>query len=161
MTHLLTRWHLVALLVLVADQAAKTFVDLNTQLGWTHRVTDYFNLVHVLNPGAAFSFLAGAGGWQRWFFLGIALLVSAWLIWMLTKPRNSAEALSFSLILGGALGNAYDRAARGQVIDYLDFHLAGWHWPAFNLADVAITAGAVLMVLASFVQSRSAAPVRG
>jgi signal peptidase II len=135
-------------------------VDLNTHLGWNYRVTDFFNLVHVLNPGAAFSFLAGAGGWQRWFFLAIALAVSAWLTWMLTRPRDKSEALSFSLILGGALGNAYDRAARGQVIDYLDFHLAGWHWPAFNLADVAITVGAVLLVIASFLQSRSAAPAR-
>jgi signal peptidase II len=160
MTPRITRWHFIALLVLAADQAAKTLVDLNTPLGWTHRVADFFNLVHVLNPGAAFSFLAGAGGWQRWFFLSIAIAVSAWLIWMLTRPRDKSEALSFSLILGGALGNAYDRAARGQVIDYLDFHLAGWHWPAFNLADVAITGGAALLVIASFVQSRTAAPAR-
>jgi signal peptidase II len=161
MTLRITRWHFIAVVVLAADQAAKTLVDLNTHLGWNYRVTDFFNLVHVLNPGAAFSFLAGAGGWQRWFFLAIALAVSAWLTWMLTRPRDKSEALSFSLILGGALGNAYDRAARGQVIDYLDFHLAGWHWPAFNLADVAITVGAVLLVIASFLQSRSAAPARG
>lgn len=156
-TFRINRWHFVALLALLVDQAAKTAVDLKTPLGWTYRVTDFFNLVHVLNPGAAFSFLASAGGWQRWFFLAIALAVSAWLIWMLSKPRATSEALSFSLILGGALGNAFDRAARGQVVDYLDFHLAGWHWPAFNLADVAITIGAVLMVMASLMPSRDRA----
>lgn len=161
-TSRINRWHFIALLALAADQAAKTAVALNTPLGWTYRLTDFFNLVHVLNPGAAFSFLAGAGGWQRWFFLAIAIVVSSWLIWMLTKPRETSESLSFSLILGGALGNAFDRAARGQVVDYLDFHLGGWHWPAFNLADVAITAGAILMVLASFRSNSDGAskPVR-
>lgn len=145
----LTQWHLLALLVFASDQAIKSLVDLNTPVGWTYPVTGSFNLVHVLNQGAAFSFLADAGGWQRWFFLAVAVAVSAWLTWMLSKPRGSTEALSFSLILGGALGNALDRAARGQVVDYLDFHLGGWHWPAFNLADVAIVAGAVLMVVTS------------
>lgn len=146
----LTYWHLLALLVFASDQAIKSLVDLNTPEGWTHRVTGFFNLVHVLNPGAAFSFLADAGGWQRWFFLAIAVAASAWLTWTLSAPRGTTEALSFSLILGGALGNALDRAVRGQVVDYLDFHLGGWHWPAFNLADVAIVAGAVLMVVTSF-----------
>lgn len=145
----MTRWHVFALLVFVADQAIKTLVDLNTPLGWTYPVSGFLNLVHVLNPGAAFSFLADAGGWQRWFFLAIAVSASAWLTWMLAGPRDSGEALSFSLILGGALGNALDRATRGQVIDYLDFHVQGWHWPAFNLADVAIVVGAALMVFAS------------
>lgn len=153
----LTYWHLLALLVFVSDQATKSLVDLNTPVGWTYPVTGFFNLVHVLNPGAAFSFLADAGGWQRWFFLAIAVAASSWLAWMLSKSRDSTEALSFSLILGGALGNALDRAVRGQVIDYLDFHLGGWHWPAFNLADVAIVAGAVLMVVTSFLpRGRSA-----
>lgn len=153
----LNYWHLLALLVFGSDQAIKSFVDLNTLEGWTYPVTGFFNLVHVLNPGAAFSFLAGAGGWQRWFFLAIAVAASAWLAWMLSKSRESTEALSFSLILGGALGNALDRALRGQVIDYVDFHLGGWHWPAFNLADVAIVAGAALMVAVSFLPRRTAA----
>lgn len=158
-THRITRWHVVALFVFVADQVAKTAVDLNTPLGWTYRVSDFFNFVHVLNPGAAFSFLADAGGWQRWFFLSIAVAASVWLAWMLAKPRVSAEALSFSLILGGALGNALDRAARGQVVDYLDFHVQGWHWPAFNLADVAIVVGAALMVFSSLLTKRSMSSV--
>ena len=151
----MTRWHGLALLVFIADQAVKTLVDLNTPLGWTYPVAGFFNLVHVLNPGAAFSFLADAGGWQRWFFLAIAIAASAWLTWMLAKPQDPRESLSFSLILGGALGNGLDRAVRGRVIDYLDFHFQGWHWPAFNLADVAITVGAGLMVLASLLSKRN------
>jgi signal peptidase II len=118
-------------------------------LGWSHEVTSFFNLVHVLNPGAAFSFLAGAGGWQRWFFLAIALAASAWLVWLLARPLREFEGLSYSLILGGALGNAFDRAVRGQVIDFLDFHLRGWHWPAFNIADMAIVVAAIALVLQS------------
>lgn len=143
------RWYSVALIVLAIDQAAKAFIDLKTPLGWSLEVTTFFNLVHVLNPGAAFSFLAGAGGWQRWFFMAIALGASIWLAWMLARPARRLEALAYSLILGGALGNAFDRAARGQVIDYLDFHVRGVHWPAFNVADMAITGGAVALVAAS------------
>ena len=143
-------WYSSAIAVVVIDQAAKSYIDLMTPLGWSREVTSFFNLVHVLNPGAAFSFLAGAGGWQRWFFLAIALSASAWLIWMLSKPLRKLESLSYSLILGGAVGNAFDRAARGHVIDYLDFHLRGWHWPAFNIADVAIVSGAAALVLLSF-----------
>lgn len=147
-------WFSLAFAVLAADQAAKSTIDATTPLGWSHPVTSFFNLVHVLNPGAAFSFLAGAGGWQRWFFLAIAIAASVWLIWMLRQPRQRSESLAFSLILGGALGNAFDRALRGHVIDYLDFHFAGWHWPAFNVADIAITLGAACLVLASFTASR-------
>ncbi|MCY1170166.1 Lipoprotein signal peptidase [compost metagenome] len=147
-------WFSLAFVVLAADQAAKSTIDATTPLGWSHPVTSFFNLVHVLNPGAAFSFLAGAGGWQRWFFLAIAIAASLCLIWMLRQPRPRGESLAFSLILGGALGNAFDRALRGHVIDYLDFHLAGWHWPAFNVADIAITLGAACLVLASFAASR-------
>lgn len=144
-------WYFLAFVVLAADQAAKSYIALTTSLGWTREVTGFFNLVHVLNPGGAFSFLAGAGGWQRWFFLAIALGASIWLAWILAKPVRSVEALAYSLILGGALGNAVDRAARGQVVDYLDFHLRGLHWPAFNIADMAITGGAIALVVASFV----------
>lgn len=143
-------WYSVALVVLAIDQSAKSFIDLTTPLGWSLEVTPFFNLVHVLNPGAAFSFLAGAGGWQRWFFLAIALGASIWLTWMLTKPVHRLQALAYSLILGGAIGNGFDRVARGQVVDYLDFHLGGMHWPAFNIADVAICVGAGLILFFSF-----------
>ncbi|MBU0588333.1 MAG: lipoprotein signal peptidase [Gammaproteobacteria bacterium] len=153
-----SHWYSLAIVVFAADQAAKSFIDLSTPLGWSREVTPFFNLVHVLNPGAAFGFLAGAGGWQRWFFLAIAAGASAWLAWMLAKPARRLEALSYSLILGGALGNAFDRVARGQVIDYLDFHLRGMHWPAFNVADIAITGGAIALVAASFLDPGSAKP---
>jgi signal peptidase II len=144
-------WYSLAVTVFAGDQAVKTYVDMTTPLGWSHEVTSFFNLVHVLNPGAAFSFLAGAGGWQRWFFLAIAIAVSIWLVWLLARPLRRMEGLAYGLILGGALGNAFDRAVRGQVIDYLDFHLRGWHWPAFNLADMAIVGGAIALVVVSMV----------
>lgn len=144
-------WYALAIVVFLADQAAKSYIDATKPLGWSREVTSFFNLVHVLNPGAAFSFLAGAGGWQRWFFLLIALMVSAWLVRQLYCPLRKLEGLSYSLILGGALGNAFDRAARGQVIDYLDFHLHGWHWPAFNIADMAIMGGALALVFTSLI----------
>jgi signal peptidase II len=142
-------WYAIALAVLAGDQAAKSYIDATQPVGWSHEVTPFFNLVHVLNPGAAFSFLASAGGWQRWFFLAIAVAVSVWLVWQLSQPLRKMEALSYSLILGGAIGNAFDRAVRGQVVDYLDFHLRGWHWPAFNLADMAIVGGAAALTLLS------------
>lgn len=153
-------WYSLAFAVFAGDQAAKSYIDMTTPLGWSYDVTSFFNLVHVLNPGAAFSFLAGAGGWQRWFFLAIALGVSAWIAWLLSRPLHRLEGAAFSLILGGALGNAFDRAVRGQVIDYLDFHLYGLHWPAFNIADMAIVGGASGLVLLSFRGSSKANPAR-
>lgn len=150
------QWYSLASVLFAVDQAAKIYIDMTTPLGWSRDVTSFFNLVHVLNPGAAFSFLAGAGGWQRWFFLVIALAASAWLVWMLLRPLRTLEALSYSLILGGALGNGFDRAVRGQVLDYLDFHLRGWHWPAFNIADMAIVGGAIALVVQSLVSSDNA-----
>ena len=154
------QWYALAIVVFAADQAAKTSIDMTTPLGWSREVTSFFNLVHVLNPGAAFSFLAGAGGWQRWFFLAIALAVSAWLVWLLSRPISKLERLSYSLILGGALGNGFDRAVRGHVIDYLDFHLRGWHWPAFNIADMAIVGGVVALVLQTLLNTDNAAAAK-
>lgn len=121
-------------------------------------MTNFFNLVHVWNYGAAFSFLADAGGWQRFFFGGIALLVSAWLICMLRKPLATLDRLGYAMVLGGALGNGLDRGVRGYVVDFLDFHAFGWHWPAFNVADIGIVCGAALLVCASFLQPRPATP---
>ena len=148
------QWYSLASVIFGVDQAAKIYIDLTTPLGWSRDVTSFFNLVHVLNPGAAFSFLAGAGGWQRWLFLAIALAASGWLVWMLLRPLRTLEAMSYSLILGGALGNGFDRAVRGQVIDYLDFHIRGWHWPAFNIADMAIVGGAIALVALSLVSAK-------
>jgi len=153
-------WYSLAIVVFACDQAAKTYIDMATPLGWAHEVTSFFNLVHVLNPGAAFSLLADAGGWQRWFFLAIAVVVCSGLVWLLSRPLSGREALAYSLVLGGALGNSFDRAVRGQVIDYLDFHARGWHWPAFNIADMAIVGGAVLLVLFSLTSLDNSAATR-
>ena len=149
------RWIVVAIAVLVADQLTKVAVLSAFRPGDELPLLPFLSFVLTFNRGAAFSFLAGAGGWQRWFFLAIALAVSAWLVLQLYSPLRKLEGLSYSLILGGALGNAFDRAVRGQVIDYLDFHLRGWHWPAFNIADMVIVGGAITLVLASLMSGDS------
>lgn len=148
-------WYGVALAIFLADHAVKFWVHEYTPYGWSQPITGFFNLVHVWNQGAAFSFLAEAGGWQRFFFLAVALLVSAWLVWVLRKPLRTAEGLGYSLVLGGALGNGLDRAMRGYVVDFLDFYWQDWRWPAFNIADVGIVCGALLLVLSSFKRSGS------
>ncbi len=113
-------------------------------------VTPFFNLVHVHNTGAAFSFLADAGGWQRWLFVGVAAAVSVWLAWSLAKSPNRVERFALAVLLGGALGNLVDRLYRGYVVDYLDLYWQGWHWPAFNLADMAICTGVALLLWLTF-----------
>lgn len=143
-------WWALALVVVLADFASKQAVRLHWPLGTVLPVTDFFNFVSARNPGAAFSMLADAGGWQRYFFLGLALVVSAVLMWMLLSPLRRREALAYSLILGGAIGNAIDRLLFGEVTDFLDFHASGMHWPAFNGADIAITAGAACLILSAF-----------
>ena len=142
--------------VVVLDQWSKVAILRAFQLGESLEVTSFFNLVLVYNRGAAFSFLADAGGWQKWFFLALALGISAWIIGMLKKHTGDRLlALALSLILGGAIGNVIDRVLYGAVVDFLDFHAAGWHWPAFNVADSAITAGAVLLVWEQLFSSRT------
>lgn len=154
-------WWALALLVAGADQAIKYAVHNGLPYGASVPLADFFNFVHRWNTGAAFSFLADAGGWQRYFFSAVALIVSAVLGWMLTKPRPKIEAFGYSLILGGALGNVIDRIHRGYVVDFLDFHWQDWHWPAFNLADIGICVGAALLVAGSFRASRSHQPSHG
>lgn len=144
----LTLWLGIAAVVVLLDQVTKITMSRLLAYGQSEPVTSFFNLVMVYNPGAAFSFLASSGGWQRWFFSALALAVSIFIVWMLN--RNASQRMfcwSLSLILGGAVGNLIDRVAYGHVIDFLDFHVAGWHWPAFNVADAAITIGAALFVL--------------
>lgn len=141
------RWYALAALVILLDQISKAWVLAAFHLHESLAVTSFFNLVLVMNPGASFSFLADAGGWQRWAFIGLALAISLWLIVLIR--RHAGERLqpaAFALILGGALGNVIDRIRFGAVVDFLDFHLAGWHWPAFNLADSAITLGVTLLL---------------
>jgi len=110
------------------------------------------DLVLVYNTGAAFSFLSTAGGWQRWFFIGVAVVVCGFILrWMRELPRRARwYPLALSLILGGAVGNVIDRARTGAVVDFIDFHVGDWHWPAFNVADSAICVGAALLVLGAF-----------
>lgn len=144
----LTQWLLVATLIIVADQLTKVLVMGAFQLGDVHRVTSFFDLVRAHNYGAAFSFLHGASGWQRWFFLGLGLVAAGFIIWMLRRHgHQKLFAWALTLILGGALGNVIDRAIHGYVVDFIQVHAGGWYFPAFNIADSAITVGAVMLVL--------------
>jgi len=147
----LAPWYALALLLVLLDQLTKYGISASFDYGEARAVTGFFNLVLTHNKGAAFSFLASAAGWQRGFFIAIALV--AIVVISVLLARHAGErlfCLSLALILSGAIGNVIDRIAFGYVVDFLDFHVAGWHWPAFNLADSAITVGAVLMVADSF-----------
>lgn len=146
--HRFLSWLGIAAIVLLLDQLTKITITRIFQYGDSLAITPFFNLVLTYNRGAAFSFLADSGGWQRYFFTAIALIVSGVIVYLLRK--NSPQkmfCLALSLILGGAIGNLIDRLAYGHVIDFLDFYLGNSHWPAFNVADSAICVGAVLFVL--------------
>lgn len=141
-------WIGIAIIVVLADQLSKITMTRILAYGQSETVTSFFNLVMVYNKGAAFSFLVDQPGWQRYFFTGISVLASLFILWMLKRnPSQRLFCWALALILGGALGNLIDRVAYGHVIDFLDLHLGGWHWPAFNVADSAITVGALLFVL--------------
>jgi signal peptidase II len=145
------RWLLLSAAIVVADLATKAWITHLFAPGELYPVTSYFNLVLVYNTGAAFSFLAGAGGWQRWFFVGVSTVVSIAIVWMLRKHhRDTFLSFALALVLGGALGNLYDRVTLGQVVDFVQLHAAGYYWPAFNVADSAISVGVVLLVWDSF-----------
>ena len=142
-------WLAVALVVILADQFTKTLVVGWFQPGESRAVTSFFNLVRVHNAGAAFSFLAGASGWQRWFFVVLGAAAAVFIVWLL--GRHGGEKLfswALALILGGALGNVIDRLLHGHVIDFIQVHWASTHYfPSFNVADSAITVGAALLIL--------------
>ena len=143
----LAHWLGLSGLVMVLDQITKFVVIGNLRLGESITVNSFFDLVHIHNRGAAFSFLAHEDGWQRGFFIVLALSVCAWMLMLL--KRHAAERiapLAFALIIGGALGNVIDRVLYGAVVDFLYFHVASYGWPAFNLADSAITLGVGFMV---------------
>ncbi len=146
------KWLWITALVLVLDQITKWVANTSMSLYQTIEVMPYFNFTLAYNHGAAFSFLADAGGWQRWFFTGLAAVFSVVIFVWLMRLKSSAklEAISLSLILGGAVGNLIDRVLFGYVIDFLDVYYQGYHWPAFNIADSAICIGAVLLILDSF-----------
>ena len=155
--HSIAPWLGLSLVLIVIDQITKVWIVNHYQLGDSTYVTEFFNIVRAHNTGAAFSFLADAGGWQRWFFMGLGLVASSVMIWML-KHHTAQRLFAFALacLLGGAIGNVIDRVAYGYVVDFLDFH---WrlleplfyrgHFPAFNVADMAITGGAILLVFLS------------
>ena len=141
------KWLAISAIVLVLDQLTKHLVTRAFTLYESVEITSFFNLVLVHNRGAAFSFLSDAGGWQRGFFIVLALVASGWIVWLLRKhPQETLFCFALSLVLGGALGNVIDRVLVGAVVDFLDFHVFGYHWPAFNVADMGISCGAVLLI---------------
>lgn len=147
-TRAMLPWLALALCILLADQFTKVLILGHYRLGDSTRVLDFFNLVRAHNTGAAFSFLAQAAGWQRWFFTAVGIAAAVFIVWLL-RSHGGQKLFSFALacILGGAIGNVVDRVLYGYVVDFLDFHWAGWHFPAFNVADSAITIGAICLVL--------------
>ena len=151
----LMAWLGLALIILIADQFTKVLIVGNYKLGDSTFVTSFFNVVRVHNEGAAFSFLAGAGGWQRWFFTGIGFVAAGFIIWMLkSHPGQKLFSFAMACILGGAIGNVIDRLLYGYVVDFLQFHwdwlkpvFHGGYFPSFNIADSAISIGAVCLIL--------------
>lgn len=151
------RWLWLAVLAFILDQASKLAVVKSLPFGYPGvEITPFFNLVHVYNKGAAFSFLADQGGWQRWFFAVLAFAICGLLIHWLRKQSVTERwsGIAYSLIIGGALGNVFDRLVLGHVVDFLDFYWGRAHWPAFNLADTFIFIGAAMIVLDGFRSSK-------
>ena len=148
-------WLGLALIFLIADQFTKILILGDYQLGDSTVVTSFFNIVRAHNTGAAFSFLADASGWQRWFFTGIGVVAVGVILWML-KAHPGQKLFSFALacILGGAVGNVIDRVRYGYVVDFLDFYWGTWHFPAFNIADSAISVGAACLILDELLRVR-------
>ena len=155
-------WLGLALAIFLADQFTKVLILGYYQLGDSTRITSFFNVVRVHNTGAAFSFLAGAGGWQRWFFTAVGMAATIFIVWMLrSHPGQRLFAFALSCILGGAVGNVVDRLVHGYVVDWLDFHFdllsplfRGGHFPSFNIADVGITIGAIALILDEILRVR-------
>ncbi|MBM2830848.1 MAG: lipoprotein signal peptidase [Gammaproteobacteria bacterium] len=146
------KWLWLSLLVLVIDQATKLLASHYLQLHVSVAVFPGINLTLMQNPGAAFSLLSQAGGWQRWFFIGLAVTVGiAIIVWLVSLPADKRwMAFALALILGGAMGNLWDRMTLSYVIDFIDVYYQEWHWPAFNIADSAISIGAVMLVIDTF-----------
>jgi len=148
-------WLGLALILLIADQFTKVLILGYYQLGDATHVTNFFNIVRVHNSGAAFSFLASASGWQRWFFTAIGVGAALFIVHMLrSHPGQKLFSFAMACILGGAIGNVIDRMMHGYVVDFIDVHYAGWHFPAFNIADSAISIGAVCLILDELLRVR-------
>jgi signal peptidase II len=142
------RWMMVAALLIGLDQLSKLIIVNSYALGQQSVLTSWFNVVRVHNTGAAFSFLSDAGGWQRWFFVGLGVLAVAVLAFLMIRHAGQVLfSLAATLIISGAIGNTVDRLSYGYVVDFIDWHYAGWHWPAFNFADSFIMVGAGLFIL--------------
>lgn len=149
------QWLLLSTVVVVLDQFIKVLILGYYQLGDSTRVTEFFNVVRVHNYGAAFSMLADQGGWQRWFFTVLGVVAAGFIVWLLrSHAGQKLFSAALALILGGALGNVIDRLLHGYVVDFLDFHWHNAHFPAFNLADSAITLGAICLILDELLRVR-------
>lgn len=153
----LLKWLGLAFLILVADQITKILILAYYHPGEVTYLTDFLNIVRVHNRGAAFSFLAGADGWQRWFFVGIGTVATVFIIYLL-RAHAGQRLFCFALtcIMGGAVGNVLDRLLHGYVVDMVDFHIDRWHFPAFNVADTAITFGVIFLLLDELLRVRRA-----
>ena len=148
-------WLGLALFIFLADQFTKALILGHYQLGDSTFVTSFFNVVRVHNTGAAFSFLAGASGWQRWFFITLGVVAALFILWMLRQHAGQKLfAFAMACLLGGAVGNVVDRVMHGYVVDFIQLHYAGWYFPSFNVADAAITAGATGMILDELLRVR-------
>lgn len=149
-------WLLLSIVIIAADLLSKHWASNNLTLYSSQEITSWLNFHLAHNRGAAFSFLHDANGWQRWFFSSVSSIVSIiLLVWLWQTPRNAwRQALALSLVLGGAIGNLVDRLYLGYVVDFIDVHYAGWHWPAFNIADAAITVGVALLVIDGLIPRR-------
>ncbi len=151
----LLQWLGLALLILVVDQVTKVLILAYYHPGESTYLTDWLNIVRVHNRGAAFSFLAGADGWQRWFFVGIGVAATGFILYLL-RAHAGQRLFCFALtcIMGGAIGNVVDRLLHGYVVDMVDFHIGRWHFPAFNVADSAITLGVIFLLLDEILRVR-------
>lgn len=151
----LLHWLALALVLVLADQITKVLITGLYELGEGTPITSFFNIVRVHNTGAAFSFLADAGGWQRWLFTGLSASASIFIVYLLhSHAGQRLFCFALTCVLGGAVGNLIDRVVYGYVIDFLDFYAAGWHFPAFNVADSAITLGAGCLILDELLRVR-------
>ena len=149
------QWLGLAFIILLVDQFTKVLIVGYYQLGDSTTITNFFNVIRVHKSCAAFSFLAGASGWQRWFFTVLGFVAAGIILWMLkSHPGQKLFCFAMACILGGALGNVIDRIVYGYVIDFLDFHWRGMHFPAFNVADSAITVGAICLILDELLRVR-------
>ena len=148
----MARWLWLSLFIVILDQATKWLAEALLVPFQPVPLMPLLNLTLMYNEGAAFSFLANAGGWQRWLFAGFALVMTTVLaIWLLRLDKGDrVTAVTLSLIIGGAIGNLIDRVQTGRVVDFIDFYVGTWHWPAFNVADSAISIGIVFLLITSF-----------